>query len=216
METFLLLNRWLHIAAGFTGFFVAPVALIVRKGGPAHRLWGKVFFWAMLVAGGTAIVSASLKGLTFLLLTGIFSLYLAQFGYRSLRHKRMGAGQGPALYDWVSVLVGLLIFLGTLAYGLFSRPFNPVLVVFGGIGLMTTVRQLRGFWRPGPWPAGQWLRNHISGFVGSYIAAVSAFSVTSLKFIVFPLNFLWPTLVLVPLLIWFQRRHAPKGEAVKL
>ncbi|MBG8553354.1 DUF2306 domain-containing protein [Hymenobacter guriensis] len=216
METFLLLNRWLHIAAGFTGFFVAPVALIVRKGGPAHRLWGKVFFWAMLVAGGTAIVSASLNGLTFLLLTGIFSLYLAQFGYRSLHHKRMGAGQGPALYDWVSVLVGLLIFLTTLVYGLFSRPFNPVLVVFGGIGLMTTMRQLRGFWRPGPWPARQWLRNHISGFVGSYIAAVSAFSVTSLKFIAFPLNFLWPTLVLVPLLVWFQRRHVPKGEAVKL
>ncbi|SDY90168.1 DUF2306 domain-containing protein [Hymenobacter psychrophilus] len=48
METFLHLNRWLHIAAGFTGFFVAPVALLVRKGGAAHRLWGRVFFWAML------------------------------------------------------------------------------------------------------------------------------------------------------------------------
>ncbi|RSK49272.1 DUF2306 domain-containing protein [Hymenobacter rigui] len=209
METFLLLNRWLHIAAGFTGFFVAPVALIVQKGGPAHRLWGKVFFYAMLVAGTTAIISASIKGLTFLLLTGIFSLYLAQFGYRSLQHKRMGQGQQPSLYDWASTVTGLLIFAGTLAYGLWSRPFNLAMVVFGAIGLMTTVRQLRGFRRSGPWPAGQWLRNHISGFVGSYIAAVSAFSATSLRFIPFPLNFLWPTLVLVPLLIWMQRRYVP-------
>lgn len=216
METLLLLNRWLHIAAGFTGFFVAPVALLVRKGGAAHRLWGRVFFWAMVVAGGTAILSASLQGLTFLLLTGVFSLYLAQFGYRSLSHKHLGAGQRPALYDWLSVLAGLLIFLGTIGYGLLSRPFNPVALVFGGIGLFTTVRQLRGFRREEAWPAGQWLRNHISGFVGSYIAAVSAFSVTSLSFIPFPLNFLWPTLVLVPLLIWLQRRYVPEGKTVKL
>lgn len=211
METFLLLNRWLHIAAGFTGFFVAPVALAVRKGGTAHRLWGRVFFWSMLVAGSTAIVSASLQGLTFLLLTGIFSLYLAQFGYRSLQHKRMGEGQQPAFYDWASGLLGLLIFLGTVAYGVLHRPFNPVPLVFGGIGVMTTVRQLLAFRRPGAWPAGQWLRNHISGFVGSYIAAVSAFSATSLKFIPFPINFLWPTAVLVPLLIWLQRRFVPTG-----
>ena len=211
METFLHLNRWLHIAAGFTGFFVAPVALVVRKGGAAHRLWGRVFFWAMLVAGSTALVSASLKGLTFLLLTGIFSLYLAQFGYRSLRHKGMGQSQQPGLYDWVSVALGLLIFAGTLGYGLLSRPFNLAMVMFGAIGVFLTVRQLQGFRRPGPWPAGQWLRNHISGFVGAYIAAVSAFSATSLKFISFPLNFLWPTLVFVPLLIWLQRHYVPKA-----
>ena len=52
--------------------------------------------------------------------------------------------------------------------------------------------------------------------MGSYIAAVSAFSATSLTFIPFPLNFLWPTLVLVPVLIWMQRRHVPKGEMMKL
>ncbi|TGE05205.1 DUF2306 domain-containing protein [Hymenobacter fodinae] len=209
METFLHLNRWLHIVAGFTGFFVAPLALAVRKGGSAHRFWGRIFFWAMLVAGTTAIVSASLNGLTFLLLTGIFSLYLAQFGYRSLYHKRMGLDQQAQPYDWGVVTLGLLLFAGTLAYGLFSRPFNPVPLVFGAIGLMTTIRQVRSYLLPGPWPAGQWLRNHISGFVGSYIAAVSAFSVTSLKFIPFPLNFLWPTLVFVPVLIWMQRRYRP-------
>ncbi|MEJ7658395.1 MAG: hypothetical protein WKG07_01590 [Hymenobacter sp.] len=32
-----------HIAAGFTGFVVAPAALAVRKGGVAHRRWGLVF-----------------------------------------------------------------------------------------------------------------------------------------------------------------------------
>ncbi|MBT9394602.1 hypothetical protein KLP40_15630 [Hymenobacter sp. NST-14] len=210
METFLLCNRWLHIAAGFTGFFVAPVALVVRKGRAAHRLWGRVFFWAMVLAGTTALAAASLKGLSFLLLTGIFSLYLAQFGYRSLQHKGMGQGRAPGLYDWASALAGLAVFGGTLGYGLLNRPFNLVLVVFGSIGVFITVRQLQGFRRPGGWPAGQWLRNHISGFMGAYIAAVSAFSATSLTFIAFPLNFLWPTLIFVPLLLWLQRHYVPK------
>jgi len=74
MVTLLHYTRYLHIIAGFLGFFVAPAALLVRKGGPAHRRWGRVFFWAMVVAGSTAIFNASVKGLTFLLLTGIFSL----------------------------------------------------------------------------------------------------------------------------------------------
>jgi hypothetical protein len=208
METFLLLNRWLHITAGFLGFFVAPAALYVRKGGPAHRLWGRIFFWAMVVAGSTAIVSAALNGLTFLLLTGIFSLYLAWFGYRSVYHKRLSRGQErPAVADWVGVGAGTLIFAGTLGYGLLHLKTNPVPVVFGSIGLMTTLRQIRGFRSYSAWPAGQWLLNHISGFVGSYVAAVSAFSVTSLKFIPFPLNFLWPTLVIIPPMIWVQHRY---------
>ncbi|SHI29559.1 hypothetical protein SAMN02745146_0410 [Hymenobacter daecheongensis DSM 21074] len=208
METFLLANRWLHITAGFIGFFVAPAALYVRKGGAAHRLWGRIFFWSMLVAGTTAIVSAAYNGLTFLLLTGIFSLYLAWFGYRSLYHKKLARGEArPALADWLGVGLGTLVFAGTIVYGLLHLRQNPVPVVFGGIGLMTTLRQIRGFLRTGPWPAGQWLLNHISGFVGSYIAAVSAFSATSLTFIPFPLNFLWPTLLMVPPLIWTQRRY---------
>ncbi|TGE20276.1 hypothetical protein E5K00_19915 [Hymenobacter aquaticus] len=208
METFLLANRWLHITAGFIGFFVAPAALYVRKGGPAHRRWGQVFFWAMVVAGSTALVAASLKGLTFLLLTGIFSLYLAWFGYRSVYHKRLSRGEARAgLFDWAGVGIGTAVFAGTLLYGLLNLQTNPVPVVFGGIGLMTTLRQARAFRRVGPWPAGQWLLNHISGFVGSYIAAVSAFSATTLTFIPFPLNFLWPTLVMVPPMIWVQRRY---------
>lgn len=217
METFLHLNRWLHIAAGFTGFFVAPVALAVRKGGAAHRNWGRVFFYAMLVSGTTALVAASLKGLTFLLLTGIFSLYLAGFGYRSLYHKRLAQGrERPARLDWLLAGAGLVVFLGTLLYGLGHYRTNPVPIVFGAIGVVTTGRQLAGFRRRGPWAEGQWLRNHMSGFVGSYIAAVSAFSATSLHFIPFPINFLWPTFLLVPVLIWQQRRYARRADRLEV
>ena len=206
MVTLLHYTRYLHIMAGFIGFFVAPVALAVRKGGPAHRRWGRVFFWAMVVAGSTAILNASVKGMTFLLLTGIFSLYLAVFGYRSLYHKPLAQGLArPALLDWLMVGGGLLIFGGTALYGLAAGVVPAS--VFGTIGLLNAGRQLAAFLRRGPWPAGQWLLNHVSGFVGAYIAAVSAFSATSLTFIPWPWNFLWPTLVLVPPLVWMQWRY---------
>ena len=34
-----------HIAAGSSAFVLAPAALVTAKGGKAHRLWGKVYFW---------------------------------------------------------------------------------------------------------------------------------------------------------------------------
>lgn len=204
METFFQFNRYLHIAAGFTGFFVAPVALAVRKGGPAHRRWGRAFFWAMAVAGTTALVGAQHIHSLFLLLTAVFSLYMAGFGYRSLFLKRLAWDARVAAFDWVVAGAGLLVFLGTVAYA-FGTGNVPV-GVFGSIGAVTAGRQLRGYARAGHWTKTQWLLNHISGFVASYIAAVSAFSVTSLHFIPFPYNFLWPTALGVPVIAWWHRR----------
>ena len=204
METFFEINRWVHIAAGFTGFFVAPVALAVRKGGAAHRRWGLVFFWAMMVAGSTAIVGSQHIHSTFLLLTAVFSLYMAGFGYRSLFLKHLAWDASVEAFDWTVAGVGLTVFLGTVVYAVVTG--NIPVGVFGSIGAATAFRQLRGYANAGHWTRNQWLLNHISGFVASYIAAVSAFSVTSLHFIPGVISFLWPTVLGVPLIIWWHRR----------
>ena len=204
METFFEINRLVHIAAGFTGFFMAPVALAVRKGGEAHRRWGRVFFWAMVVAGTTALVGAEHIHSLFLLLTAVFSLYMAGFGYRSLFLKHLAWDARVAAFDWGVAGVGLVVFLGTVAYAL--KAGNVPVGVFGVLGAMTAFRQLRGYANAGHWTKTQWLLNHISGFMASYIAAVSAFSATSLHFIPFPYNFLWPTVLGVPVMVWWHRR----------
>ncbi|GAA4033809.1 DUF2306 domain-containing protein [Hymenobacter glaciei] len=212
METFFALNRYLHIAAGFTGFFVAPVALAVHKGGRAHRRWGLVFFWAMVVAGCTAIVGSQHIHSTFLLLTAVFSLYMAGFGYRSLFLKQLAWDARVEAFDWAVAGVGVAVFLSTVAYAFFTRTI-PV-GVFGALGTFTAFRQLRGYAKAGHWTKNQWLLNHISGFLASYIGAVSAFSATSLHFIPFPVNFLWPTLIGVPLIMWWHRRVRGQRVAV--
>ena len=212
METFFAVNRGVHIAAGFVGFFMAPVALAVRKGGPAHRRWGRVFFWAMALAGTTALVGAQHIHSLFLLLTAVFSLYMAAFGYRSLFLKHLAWDDQVPAFDWVVAGVGLLVFLGTVGYAIAAR--NVPVGVFGALGLMTTGRQLRGYANAGRWTKNQWLLNHISGFMAAYIAAVSAFSVTSLHFIPFPYNFLWPTLLGLPIIMWWHRRVRGQQVAV--
>ena len=204
METFFEINRWVHNAAGFTGFFMAPVALAVRKGGEAHQRWGRVFFWAMVVASTTALVGAQHIQSLFLLLTAVFSLYMAGFGYRSIFLKHLAWDARVVAFDWVVAGVGLVVFLGTVAYGL--KVGNVPVGVFGVLGAMTAGRQLRGYANAGHWTKTQWLLNHISGFLASYIAAVSAFSVTSLHFIPFPYNFLWPTVLGVPVIMWWHWR----------
>ena len=212
METFFALNRYLHIAAGCTGFFVAPVALVVRKGGAAHRRWGLVFFWAMVVAGSTAIVGSQHIHSTFLLLTAVFSLYMAGFGYRSLFLKPLAWNARVTAFDWAVAGVGLAVFAGTVVYALLSG--NIPVGVFGSIGAFTAVRQLRGYARAGHLAKNQWLLNHISGFMASYIAAVTAFSATSLHFIPFPYSFLWPTAIGVPAIAWWHRQV--RGQCVRL
>jgi hypothetical protein len=215
--TLLHYTRYLHIAAGFIGFFVAPVALAVRKGGAAHRRWGQVFFGAMVVAGLTAMVVAGMQilfmplaagrsvALVFLFITAIFSLYLAAFGYRALYLKKLGEGQRPAWVDWLMVGVGLPVFSFFGYYGV-RHGIVPA-IVFGVAGVVRTGSQLWSYVRRTPPRPAQWLRNHISGFIGAYIAAVSAFSATSLHFIPWPWNFLWPTLLGVPYILWSQRRY---------
>lgn len=212
METFFALNRYLHIAAGFTGFFVAPVALAVRKGGVTHRRWGLVFFWAMVVAGTTAIVGSQHIHSTFLLLTAVFSLYMAGFGYRSLFLKKLAWDARVEAFDWTVAGVGLAVFLGTIGYALATR--NIPVGVFGTLGAATAARQLRGYANAGHWNKNQWLLNHISGFLAAYIAAISAFSVTSLHFIPFPINFLWPSALGLPIIMWWHRRV--RGQRIRL
>lgn len=160
LPVFLRALLYLHIAAGFTGFFVAPVALAVRKGGEAHRRWGLAFFWAMMVAGTTSLLLAGLQvlfmplpagrevALVFLFITGIFSLYLAAFGYRALYLKKLGQGQRPVWVDWLMVGVGLPVFSFFGYYGL-RHDIVPA-IVFGLAGVVRTGTQLWSYLRAAP------------------------------------------------------------------
>jgi hypothetical protein len=90
----------LHICSGFIALFVAPGAMITRKGSRWHRRWGKTFFWSMAVVAFSAVVLAAVGADLFLLLVAVFSFYLAFAGYRVLYRKRPDLGQRADRLDW--------------------------------------------------------------------------------------------------------------------
>jgi fluoride ion exporter CrcB/FEX len=65
----------------------------------------------------------------------------------------------------------------------------------------------------------EWMYGHIGGFLGGYIATVSAFSAVNLTMIKpIWLQWLWPTIIGVPLIfltIWRLKRRFVKGERLR-
>jgi len=212
-EKILEVFRWSHIVSGFLALFVAPIAMAVRKGGDAHRLWGKVFFYAMACVAITAVVMGIWLNKMFLAMMAVLSFHMAASGYRSLYHKRLHAGQRPGTMDLVlqgtaGVVNGGLFIWGFVNIMLGNRGSATTLfIVFGLIGSLMVWRNLQRFYKHHH-EKHEWLYAHMSGFLGGYIATVSAFSAVNMEFIK-PvwLQWLWPSIIGIPIIYWWTRRY---------
>ena len=203
---------WTHILAGFTAFFIAPVPLLTAKGGKTHRRWGKIYFWAMVLALWRPIL--------FLALIAVFSFYFAFRGYRVLSRKSPLQGQGPSAIDWAAAVLAFLGSVALIVMGI-VRPspvwvqLSVVAIVFGVIGVALAASDIWRFMHP-PADKNFWWYAHMGGMIGSYIAAVSAFSVVNFHFLPTAVRWLWPSAIGVPgIFIWigyYQRKFGRKGK----
>jgi uncharacterized membrane protein len=215
METLYQALRILHIGAGMTAFFVAPVALLARKGGRMHARWGKVFFWGMVVVAASAVPMTFLRPNVFLFLVAVFSFHLSWSGYRAVKRRRAPDPARAARTDLV-VAAGMVLFYGALAgWGVYlfmgqsHHPFGYVSLAFAGIGLRFSGVEIYHHFNPrGDRMA--WWYDHMQGMAGSYIAAVSAFSAVNFSFMPDALRWLWPTLLGAPLLAYWKRYYQRK------
>ncbi len=217
----------IHATAGSIAFIFAPLALMTAKGGPAHRRWGKIYFWMMAVVAATALILAPYKRNYFLALVAVFSFYAAFSGYRVLFRKRPLQGQGPKFFDWFAAIFTFVASALLFSFGLFKpavvRHMGIVSVVFGTVGMFLGFSDLRKFLQP-PSDKNFWWFSHMGGMLGSYIAALTAFSTVTLsRFIGNSLIvWLWPTAIGVPgLIIWITyyktkfRRKAEKSSVAE-
>jgi uncharacterized membrane protein len=221
MNTWFPVVRIVHILCGMVALFVAPVAMIAAKGGPAHIRWGKVYFWMMAVVASTAMVMAIYRPIIFLALIAIFSFYFSFRGYRQVVRKR----QGPQAIDWFAALTALLGSMGLLALGIHplatvALPAPVVSIAFGLLGILVAGMDLKDFLRP-PQDRNAWWYGHMGGMLGSYIATVSAFSAVNFHFLPTAVRWLWPSIIGVPgIFIWigyyrrkFTRQPKPTPPA---
>ena len=228
----LRLLLYAHIACGATGFLCAPIALVTKKGGQNHRYWGKIYFWAMTGVAITALILAVALPVWFLAMVSVFSFYAAFAAYRILHLKDLARGGRPKAYDWGVALLtfassATLCLAGILApramgIGLISiagHAVSIVSVVFGILGMRLAANSLVTFFRP-PQDKMFWWYDHLQGMIGSYIAAMTAFSSVNLShwFGSAWWVWLWPTMIGVPAIsLWtayYKKKFAASRQKV--
>ena len=209
-----------HITAGAFSFLLAPVALATAKGGKQHKRWGMGYLWAMGV-----LPMALYRPVLFLALVAVFSFYLAFSGYRVLRLKNLAGGSSAQAIDWIAAVVTFLSSACLAGFGAF-RPawvqgFVLVSVVFGFIGMRAALREMHRFiWKPTEKMF--WWYRHLGNFIGSYIAAWTAFSAVTLTqyFGTTWYVWLWPTIVGAPAIAlttaFYKRKFAPRPRPVEI
>ncbi len=208
-----------HITAGGGAFVLAPLALVTAKGGKAHRLWGKIYFWCMTVVALTALVMALYQPILFLALVAIFSFYAAFAGYRVLGQKAAWKGE-PVVrgLDWAAAIFCFaasltLAGLGALRPELIQNLRIPA-IVFGLVGMRVSGRSMWRFTHP-PSEKMFWWYAHLQGMIGSYIAAWTAFTLVTLGPLLHGAWWLWlvPISIGIPAIIattaYYRRKFTP-------
>ncbi|MGC2399813.1 MAG: DUF2306 domain-containing protein [Acidobacteriaceae bacterium] len=210
-----------HIAAGMTAFVMAPFALATAKGGKAHRRWGKIYFWSMAVVGSTALFLSLYRPLLFLALVAIFSFYAAFSGYRVLFHKNLIRGEKVTWPDWTAAILTFacsfaLALLGALRPHLVQNLGIPA-ILFGVIGMWLGAKSVWKFLHP-PKEKMFWWYDHLGSMLGSYIAAWTAFSVTTIGRFVHGGWVLWvvPALIGIPAIAltnaYYRKKFTPRNK----
>ena len=212
-----------HIACGFGSFVLAPVALVTAKGGKQHKRWGMVYLWAMGGVAATALPMALYRPVLFLALVAVFSFYAAFSGYRVLKLKDLVRGGNAKPVDWAAAvftfvssacLAGLGIWLPA-----WVQQMRVVSVVFGLIGMRLAAAEMMMFVRK-PKEKMFWWYTHLGNFIGSYIAAWTAFLVVTVAPRMQHYGMaLWllPTAIGVPAIVattaYYRRKFAPRTQA---
>jgi len=211
-----------HIAAGSGAFVLAPLALITAKGGNAHRMWGKIYFWCMAVVAFTALIMAAYRPVLFLALVAIFSFYAAFSAYRVLGQK--AAWKGVPVVRGLDWAAALFCFAASLALAVLGA-FWPALVqnlripaiVFGLVGMRISGKSMWGFTHP-PTEKMFWWYAHLQGMIGSYIAAWTAFSVVTIGPLLHGAWWVWivPISVGIPAIAattaYYRKKFSPRPK----
>lgn len=204
----------IHIISGCLGLLTGTINILKKKGGKQHRQIGRLFVFFMIIAGISSIALALFKFNIFLLVVGVFTIYLIASGDRYMRLRHLGKGQKPELLDWLLCLGMLFCGILFVVWGSYlvyqSNNFGIVLIVFGLIGLTNVWIDLKNY-------SGRskrkkyWMLAHIGRMMGGYTASLTAFIVVNADHFPFEINsiILWlgPTLLLTPLSIYWSKPY---------
>ena len=154
-----------------------------------------------LTAGPMTLIRPNL----FLLLVALFNFYLVATGWLRARDR---AGV-PGRIEWGLAIGMALTAVGMAGRGAMmlgdGRSMGTVLVAFAGIGGALALRDLACL-RAARFRGAERIASHLTRMLGGTIGAITAFIVTNVRFE--PAFVLWllPSVLLTPLIIYWDRR----------
>lgn len=184
MKTTLTILLIIHIAAGMISLLVGFLSMMNTKGGKRHRLTGKIFFVSMSFVFATATAIALIKGLSFLLMVGFFSYYLACSGYRSLYLKKLHMGQKPVALDWIISIIGVVagaaLIVFSFTWFMTRGGWGIVPFAFGSFCIALGIKDIKKYYIA-PTNKSHWITSHGTKMGGSFAASLTAFVVTNIQ-----------------------------------
>lgn len=213
----------LHIAGGSLGLITGTINLARKKGDRRHQLTGKLFSGGMLAAGASALVLSIIHPNPFLFIVGVFTLYLVSTGHRYIYLKMLGTQQRPKTGDWLitlAMLVAGVLFVGFGVKNIVEQNnFGIVLITFGVIGIASVRTDFKNY-RNQIKEKNYWLLAHIQRMTAGYIAAATAFLVVNAHHspVALPAILVWlfPTVILTPLIFKWSRQHKSKTSSASV
>ena len=206
-----------HLTTGTIGALAFWVPVIGRKGGAAHRKWGRIATIALLATGGLAVTMSLLtlnapigthphlagqfdapfiRGIFgwMMLHVGLLTIDLAWYGWLAVRNGRdTRANRTPLNVGLQYAVIAAALNCAWQGY-LIGQPLMLAIAV---VGVATGVTNLMFLYDRNPGPV-DWLKEHIKSLIGAGISVYTAFmAFGSVR--VFPELALHPIMWAIPL-----------------
>lgn len=188
----------LHVIGGALALLLMWVPALSRKGSNPHKRFGRYYHHCMitvavaglLMSGLTLLVPDSARADTLatsadpertrrqLQVMNLLLLHLALLVFRSVRHGRLALEckhDRSALRRWPEVTGTLLLLLTGLLVAVTGMKKGLILMmVFGPLGALIATSMLWFTFKAEMGPR-EWLTEHLGGYIGSAIGAITAF-----------------------------------------
>ncbi len=190
----------LHVTAGTFVLVVAPIAMLVGKGGRRHRRAGLAFCAGMIAVLVTAAGMWQSHGHLFLLFLDAVSAYLVFVGYRTIvrRRRRLASAKADVADALAAVVaVACALALATLAAAAHTPLMHELAVVLAALAILAATfaaLDAKALAERRQSKLGSLLM-HLSAMIGAYISAVTAFVVINAHGVPMTLRWLVPSVV---------------------
>jgi uncharacterized membrane protein len=202
---------YLHILAGFISLGIAYVLLFIKKGNKRHKKLGMIYVYGMTTIFVTAIPLSLLGEFNpFLFVIAIFSFYLAFSGYRQGRDRNGAREQIDKALGIFITATSILFYSMAVSLYLIEDSMWITSVIFGSIALVFSIndfRRMKIVERPNFYDK---TNLHLNLMLAGTIATTTAFIVTIEPFSTLWLNWVAPTIVGTPIIIYFSNRELAK------